>query len=536
MCFILYSLSAVLSGLLLSMTFPCANMSLIAFIAMVPLLSAIRGQSISKAFVLGIITGIVFFGILLFWIAGIRLYQVDQWLLVMGWIVATIACALFIGIFAMGVCIWETKISSPLSTFHFQLSTLFAPAIIWTALEFIRSHFPLEGFPWGILGYSQYQNLILIQAAEFTGVFGISFLIVLVNTAIVGIISRTKINWYGTGITVVVIILCLVWGNIKLGETPASGKSLKVAVIQTNIGIDQSWEWETSRERILLMLNRLTSKAAKANPDLIIWTETAILSSPATSPWMKKKLSSITAQLNSYLLVGAPHMIEGNYYNSAFLISSKGQIINRYDKIHLVPFGEMIPGEELFPLLRKIFPQAGIYSRGKKYTVFNEPGRFCTLICYEGIFGDLTRRFVEKGAEFIVNISNDAWTRTKASYYQHVSMDVFRAVENRRYFIRAGNTGISAIINPNGKIEHLIGVGKEGIIIGQVFLNNHLTVYSQRGDIFAWLCLIITILVLLASSKCNAIAYWHVRKSLTYEYCCDILKSKCKPLACNENP
>jgi len=482
MCFILHSLLAVLSGLLLSTIFPCANMSLIAFIAMVPLLLAIRGQSIPKVFVLGLITGIVFFGILLFWIAGIRLYQVDQWLLVIGWMVATIACALFIGVFAMGVCIWKTRAS------------LFAPAIIWTALEFIRSHFPLGGFPWGILGYSQYQNLVLIQIAEWTGVFGVSFLLMLINTMIAGIISRTSGSWSGTGITVTLIIICLVWGNIKLGENLASGKPLKVAVIQTNIGIDQSWEWETSRERILLMLNRLTVKAAKADPSLIIWTETAILSSPATSPWIKKKLLSITTQLNSYLLVGAPHMIEGNYYNSAFLISNNGQIINRYDKIHLVPFGEMIPGEELFPLLRKTFPQAGIYSHGKEYTVFNEPGRFCTLICYEGIFGDLTRRFVKKGAEFIVNISNDAWTRTKASYYQHVSMDVFRAVENRRYFIRAGNTGISAIINPNGKIEHLVDVGREGIIISHIFLNKHLTFYSQRGDMFAYLCLVITIM------------------------------------------
>lgn len=485
MGFILHSLLAVFSGLLLSITFPCANMSLIAFIAMVPLLLAIRNQSISRAFVLGLITGIVFFGILLFWIAGIRLYQVDQWLLVIGWMVASIACALFIGVFAACVSMWEMR-----KTRVFFL----APAIIWTALEFIRSHFPLEGFPWGILGYSQYQNLILIQTAELTGVFGISFLIVLINTAIIGIISRTKNNWYGTGITVVVIIICLVWGNIKLGENLASGKTLKIAVIQTNIGIEQSWDWEISREKILLMLNRLTQKAAKSNPDLIVWTETAILSSPATSPWMKKRLSSITEQLNSYLLVGAPHMIEGNYYNSAFLISSKGQIINRYDKIHLVPFGEMIPGEELFPFLRKIFPQAGIYSPGKKYTVFNEPGKFCTLICYEGIFGDLTRRFIKKGSEFIVNISNDAWTRTKASYYQHLSMDVFRAVENRRYFIRAGNTGISAIIDPNGKIEQSVGVGREGIIISHIFLSKHLTLYSRRGDMFAWLCLFITIM------------------------------------------
>ncbi|MFH1962692.1 MAG: apolipoprotein N-acyltransferase [bacterium] len=487
---ILHSLSAILSGLLLSTTFPSFNMEPVAFIALVPLLSVIRGQNISRSFMLGLITGVVFFGILLFWIAGIRLYQVPQWLLIMGWIFATIASALFVGIFAACVSMLEI---------HRTRVSLLAPAIIWTALELIRSYFPMDGFPWGILGYSQYQNLILIQIAEFTGVFGVSFLIVLINTTIVGIISRTKSRWYDTGITVVVVILCLAWGNTKLQENSATGKPLTVAVIQTNIGIDQSWEWETTREKILFMLNRLTKKAAKSNPDLIIWTETAILSSPETSLWTKRRLSSIVMGLNSYLLIGAPHMTDTDYYNSAFLISNKGRIIDRYDKIHLVPFGEMIPVEELFPILRRIFPQAGMYTHGKRYTVFNKPDKFCTLICYEGIFGDLTRRFIKKGAKFMVNITNDAWTRTRASYYQHFSMAVFRSIENRRYFIRAGNTGISAIINPSGRIEHLLDVGKEGIIDGHIFLNNRLTFYSRFGDVFACFCLIMVIIATILS-------------------------------------
>ncbi|MFH1860646.1 MAG: apolipoprotein N-acyltransferase [bacterium] len=489
---ILPPLLAILSGLLLSITFPSLNMEIVAFIALVPLLSVIRGQNIARSFILGLITGIIFFGILLFWISGIRLYQVPQWLLVMGWLFVTIVSALFIGIFAACVSLLKSKVS---------IYNMLAPAIIWTALELIRSHFPMDGFPWGILGYSQYQNLILIQIAEFTGVFGVSFLIVLINTAIAQAISRTKKGWYGIGITTVIVIPCLVWGNIRLQENSGTGKPLTVSVIQSNIGIDQSWEWETTREKILLMLTRLTKKAAKSNPDLIVWTETAILSSPDTSLWTKKKLSSIIMDLNSYLLIGAPHMTDTDYYNSAFLISNKGKIIDRYDKIHLVPFGEMIPVEELFPVLRKIFPQAGMYTHGKKHTVFNKPGKFCTLICYEGIFGDLTRRFVKKGAEFIINITSDAWTRTRAAYYQHFSMAVFRSIENRRYFIRAGNTGISAIINPSGRVEHLLDVGKEGIINGNIFLNNRITFYSRFGDVFACFCLIMSIIAVILCGR-----------------------------------
>ncbi|MBI4778526.1 apolipoprotein N-acyltransferase [Candidatus Desantisbacteria bacterium] len=489
---ILHLLLAIISGILLVVTFPATNMEPVAFIALVPLLSVIgkqKRQNILKSFMLGLITGVVFFGILLFWVAGIRLYQVPQWLLVIGWLFITIVSALFIGVFAVCVSMLKTKVSFLCSTYN-----IFAPAIIWTALELIRSYFPMDGFPWGILGYSQYQNLILIQVAEFTGVFGISFLIVLVNTVIAGVINRTRWGWYGTWMTAVVLSLCLIWGNIKLQENSIAGKSVAVSVIQTNIGIDQSWEWGTTREKILLMLDRLTKKAAKSNPDLIIWTETAILSSPDTSLWTKRKLSSIIKGQSSYLLIGAPYETDTDAYNSAFLISNKGRIIDRYDKIHLVPFGEMIPNEELFPVLRKIFPQAGMYTRGKNYTVFNKPCKFCTLICYEGIFGNLTGRFVKNGAELMVNITNDAWTRTRAAYYQHFSMDVFRSVENKRYFIRAGNTGISAIINPSGRIEHLLDIDKEGIINARIFLPNRLTFYSQFGDVFACFCLIIAII------------------------------------------
>ncbi len=494
-------LSAIISGILLAITFPSANMEPVAFIALVPLLSAIfsykgqNRQNTLKSFTLGLITGLVFFGTLLYWVSSIRLYQVPQWLLVIGWLFITIVSALFIGIFAMCVNMLKTK----LKTRMFPLLSIYnilAPAIIWTGLEFIRSHFPMDGFPWGILGYSQYQNLILIQIAEWTGVFGVSFLIVLVNTAIAGVINRTKYGWYGIGMTAVILGLCLIWGNIKLQENP-TGKPLAIAVVQTNIGIDQSWEWETSCEKISLMLDRLTKKAAKSNPDLIIWTETAILSSPDTSLWAKSKIASISKGLNSYLLIGAPHMTDTYYHNSAFLISNKGRIIDRYDKIHLVPFGEMIPCEALFPVLRKIFPQVGMYSHGKRYTIFNQPAKFCTLICYEGIFGDLNRRFVKNGAEFMVNITNDAWTRTRAAYYQHFSMDVFRSVENRRYFIRAGNTGISAVINPSGRVEHLLDIDREGIINSRIFLmdkNKRLAFYSQFGDVFACFCLIMAII------------------------------------------
>jgi apolipoprotein N-acyltransferase len=491
-----------LSGVLLVLAFPKINIEWIAFIGLVPLLLAIDNQRCLTSFVLSFITGIIFFGIFLSWMAGVKLYQVPQVMLVIGWLCTTIACALFIGIF--GLCM---SITGRLNKHVFPFN-IFLPGCIWTALEFIRSCFPMSGFPWGILGYSQYQNIYLIQIAEFTGVFGISFVILLVNYSIAMLIKdiRCRTSWYGVLLTCIILSGCYVWGNtvLKHYDISCSTRQVKIAIIQSNIGINTSWEWTSSYKDIISILDRLTQEVitSQASPDMIIYPETVILTSPSTSIWMRDILVRLSKKTDSYILIGAPHVYDQNdqvrYYNSAFLISSQG-IVDRYDKIHLVPFGEMVPGERLCPWLRRLFPQAGQYSSGDKVVVFHSPAKFSTLICYEGIFGNLTRRFVNNGAEFIVNITNDAWTRTDASYYQHFSMGIFRAVENRRYFVRAGNTGISGIINPVGKVKNILGIGKEGVIIDTISLCIRPTFYSLYGDVFAYICLGISIIVVVLS-------------------------------------
>lgn len=507
---------SICSGILLIFAFPPFNLSGLAFVGLVPLLIVLKiEKNLLKSLIFSFLTGIIFFGGLLFWIAWIKIYQVPQWMLVIGWLLTTLVFGSFIGIFGAIVKFLDTKINF--------LKVLFPP-FIWVSIEFIRSVFPFGGFTWGILGYSQYQNLMLIQIVDIVGVFGISFLILLVNSTIVtvflqiGQLSEIKLKRlkstkeyplqtsiphyfripWALHFCLLIIVACYIYGFIVMQkELPLP--DLKVAIIQSNIGIEESWDWDVKKESILQMLIRLTKQAAVKQPSLTIWTETAILNSPDLSDSLRNKLSSLAKDMRTNLLIGAPYIrfkkTNTEYYNSAFLFSDTGEIIDRYDKIHLVPYGEMLPLENIFPIVRKLIPQAGYYSPGNKLTVFQKPARFNVLICFEGIFGNLTRKFVKNGAQFIINITNDAWSKTAAAYYQHFSIAIFRAVENKTYFLRAGNTGISAIITPYGHIQEILEIGKEGVIISQISPMSKNTFYTRYGDIFAYVCLMISLLL-----------------------------------------
>jgi len=512
--FIIKVFLSISSGILLLLAFPPFNLSGIAFISLVPLLIVLKlEERMYKSFIFSFLTGIIFFGGLLFWIAGIKIYQVPCWMLVIGWFLIILTLGIYIGVFGLIVKFLETKI---------KFFKVLFPPFIWVAIEFIRSVFPLGGFPWGILGYSQYQNLMLIQIVDITGVFGISFLISFVNSAIAIVLFQfaqlreirvQKLKYtkeyslrayfripFALYFSILMIVGCYVYGFIVM-EKELPIPELKVAIIQSNIGIEESWDWSVTQEKILKMLIRLTKQAEVEHPSLCIWTETAILDSPALfNSSLRNRLSSLAKDMHTNLLIGAPHIefkkTKTKYYNSAFLFSDTGKIINRYDKIHLVPYGEMLPLEDVFPFVRELIPQAGYYSPGEKLTIFQKPARFNVLICFEGIFGDLTRKFIKEGAQFIINITNDAWSKTNASYYQHFTMAIFRAIENKTYFLRAGNTGISAIITPYGNIKEILDIGKEGVIVSKISPMNKNTFYSRYGDIFAYVCCIVSLLLI----------------------------------------
>jgi len=253
-------------------------------------------------------------------------------------------------------------------------------------------------------------------------------------------------------------IVVLGYGIFKLSFQPAaSGSSqVKISVIQGNIPQYLKWE-PRARDFIMRKYLALTDSVLNGQPDLIIWPEAALPVILEEEPDYYQKVLDFAGQKDRSLLFGAVSSREGNYYNSALLVSSKGRLLEQYDKLHLVPFGEYIPLRKTLRFLETVVP-IGDFTAGSQYTLFNLAQlKFAVLICFEDLFPELSRHFTKSGADFLVNITNDAWFGQTSSPYQHLSASVFRAVEMRRYLIRCANTGISGFIAPTGKIISLVG-------------------------------------------------------------------------------
>lgn len=383
------------------------------------------------------------------------------------------------------------------------VNNLFIIPCLWVALEYIRSHL-FTGFGWALLGHSQYSSLPVIQISDITGAYGVSFLLVLVNVAIFEIIAKCKLQrniLYPLFYSLFFTILVLTYGYFKLSQ-PTEGESIKVAVVQGNIPQKMKWDPQ-ARDYILERYFQLTKQAALAHPDIIIWPETSVPGFLEDDPQLLREVSSLSRKISpAYLLVGTPQEgEERRIFNSATLLLG-GKVLQRYDKVHLVPFGEFIPWPKIFSR----FSFAGLignFSPGGDYTVFslkglNRPAKFSVLICFEDVFGSLARNFVQKGARILVNMTNDAWFEDSAEPYQHLQASVFRAVENRVNVVRSANTGVSCFINPWGKILSKVSddSGRDVLVEGEqaqvLQIISMPSFYTAFGDIFAWLCLLVT--------------------------------------------
>jgi apolipoprotein N-acyltransferase len=380
---------------------------------------------------------------------------------------------------------------------------LFIP-ILWTALEYLRS-FLLTGFPWANLAYSQYLNLPFIQMADITGPYGLSFIILLVNTTLFWILHQWINKTFPVRevvVTLLVLVSSMIYGYVKMGmidQQMSQQATLKVALIQGNI--DQSLKWDESfQKETLKIYERLSLKMAEQRPDLIIWPETATPFFFQQAIEYQPMVLDIPHKTNAFLLFGSPSFkVERgkvNHYNSAYFASPSKEIIGRYDKIHLVPYGEYVPLGEILPL-GSLGEGIGNFKSGKGIHNFSLPqGKFGVLICFEIIFPDLCRRFVKSGANFLVTITNDAWFGTTSAPRQHFSIAVFRAVENRVFIARAANTGITGFIDPRGKIIKRGGIFTEEAMNGTIRLSNKKTFYTLYGDVFAWICSGVSLLLL----------------------------------------
>jgi apolipoprotein N-acyltransferase len=337
-------------------------------------------------------------------------------------------------------------------------------------------------------------------------VYGVSFFIVLVNTFLFDASFQWKHShrWpkWETILTLVITGSLLTYGYVALSrDTTREGGSshLSAAVVQANI--DQSLKWDPSYQaRTLDAYEKLTRLASTTfHPELIIWPETALPFFFQDQHRFSRRVLALSQETGEVLLFGSPAYAHRDgvtrYYNRAYLLNpgfgagvdTASVSVSRYDKIHLVPFGEYIPLKGLFPFVHKLVQAAGDFAAGVDPEPLSMNGiSLGVLICFEAIFPPLARDLVNKGAVVLINLTNDAWFGKSSAPYQHLSMAVFRSVETRRPMIRAANTGFSAFISPSGKIVSRSDLFSEAVLCGVVATNNKkLTPYTRYGDLFA---------------------------------------------------
>jgi apolipoprotein N-acyltransferase len=296
--------------------------------------------------------------------------------------------------------------------------------------------------------------------------------------------------------------LAALWGyggwRLRQVSTAPDRADLTVALLQGNIAQDLKWD-DAAREAIFSNYRHLTIEAAAdAEIDLIIWPEAATPFFFANDRVFQLRQLQLAQEAGHPLLFGSPTYVQVGgqdiMYNSAFLVGPDATVLGRYDKIHLVPFGEYIPLRRLLFFLDKLVVGIGDFRSGEAYTVMAiPPGRFAVLICFEAIFPDLVRHFVRHGAQFLVNITNDAWFGHSPASYQHISMVVLRAVENRLPIVRAANTGISAVIDATGRLSQQTDLFVRTWVKARITPGGGgTTFYTRWGDLFAYGCILVT--------------------------------------------
>ena len=497
---------AASSGLLLTLACPKSGLFWLAWCALVPLLWALRNISPRNGFYLGFCSGLTHYLTLVYWLVpAIKNYgHLPLYLSLVVLFLLAAYLALYLAVFSTTVI----RLGSTPVLFLVLIPCL------WVALEYLRSLL-FTGFPWELLGHTQYQILPLVQLSDILGVYGVSFGIALGNAAIcLGVLSLRDKGWqsftvsprqaFGSLLAAAAIVgLAWFYGTWRIhtiDDLAADARRTKVSIVQGNI--DQAIKWNPAfQQASTLKYIKLSLKAQPQKPDLIVWPETAtpfyFLANPGLSGLVLQGVQASGADF----LIGSPSVRGGpqgaEYYNSAYLINPQGNnVYGRYDKTHLVPFGEYVPLKQWLPFIHKIAFGAGDFRPGKKGdTIPWGKYRLGIQICYEIIFPELARAMVQNNAALLVNITNDAWYGRSSAPYQHFSMAIFRAVENRRSLIRAANTGISGFIDPVGRITAATGLFEDALLTRSVPVLRITTRYTQFGDLFAIGCLVVILTV-----------------------------------------
>jgi apolipoprotein N-acyltransferase len=497
---------AVASGLAMGLAFPKFDYGLLAWVSLVPLFYVIEGENMRRVFWWSYLQGFAANVVSLYWIP-IPLHDFADVHFAFA-IFPMFALAAIVAINS-AVAIWAGELVAR----RMRTPAVLTMPIAWTALEWFRTYVPAS-FPWNLLGYTAYRNLELIQFAEFTGVYGVSALIVFFNAVVYVVIFRRgayRLQTISLSVLTAMMIALVAFGAWRISnlrDAPQSG-SFKVAMVQGNIPQSLKWDPKFLPQSYGVYQDE-TADAAKRGADLIVWPEAAaaFLFQPddqypamlAGDAAYRTALLTLARTQGKPLLFGAPALaqVDGHFgiYNRAYLVSVNGQgeVDSHYDKIELVPFGEYVPARAILGFfVNKIVNGMGDLIPGKEQTLFSFNGaKLGILICYESIFPDLTRREVNEGADVLVNITNDAWYGESSAPYQVLAMAAMRSVETKVPMVRVANTGISALIEPSGQITDRTPLFKRGTEIVNVSWRPVRTLYTMVGDLFAETCFMLT--------------------------------------------
>jgi len=509
-------LLVLLSAALQILIFPLPNLYMLCWVAITPLLIAIlrarqpgalqlrAGMKLMpasplQAFLLGYVCGILWYAGTCYWIYGV-MHQYGGVNMPAGIGILILFClylAIYHGVFGLLVSLLAG--SSP-----FNLRALLLSPVVWVAVELARTR--ITGFPWGLLGTTQVDNIPLSRIAAVTGVYGLSFEIMLVNAAFAAadLVQREKRK----RLVFATAIAALILQAGSLVPVPAIPADHSAVLVQANVPILEGSDWtkqyfsDTLRDLTEVSLATLGSSP---RPDLIVWPE-----NPApfytSDPLFRDAVSNVARQSNTWLLTGSIGIRNGSatpdhpteIYNSASLVSPSGEWVSRYDKVHLVPFGEYVPFKQIFSFAGGLTKEVGDFSRGTSRAPLDAGGtKLGVFICYESIFPDEIRQFASHGAQVLVNISNDGWYGDSGAYAQHLKQSRMRAVENNRWLLLDTNTGVTAAIDPNGRIVASVPRKTRTALRAPYALSNSTTFYTRHGDWFAYLCAIISVAALL---------------------------------------
>ena len=483
--------AGVLSGLLLYACFPLVNWTALVWVASLPLLlAAVSARRRSSGFWLGYLSGAVFLSGSCYWFVGVMEgYGGLNPPVALGVLVLfVLVFSTFYGVFGL----LETSVARRSA----DLALLLSP-FLWVALELARTYL-ITGFPWNLLGYAV-RPVGLEQLASVAAVYGLSFLAVVTSALVAWVIlrPRNKVSW----VALFLWVAALAAGNWLLLPPLPQPEPNAAVLVQPNISLGESamekWvPWENPAPLEILVEKSVAAAreagATSASPPLLVWPESSAPFYFNRDPVFRGAMESMAKQSGAYVISGTVTFTgpgTAGPQNSAVLLAPDGRMLLQYDKIHLVPFGEYVPWWAFPGKVGKITAQVGDFVPGKSVRVARTPeGSIGIFICYEAIFPQLVRRFAADGAGVLVNISDDGWYGDTSAPYQHFEIARFRAIENGRFLLRGTNNGITAIVDPYGRVRKEIARNRFDILTGHFRYLSKKTFYTEHGDVFAWSC------------------------------------------------